>query len=411
MKKIWFIVLSILTLVTLAGCQEITTNQESVEMDSFTFELYDLDGNQLINENIDFPVNEEFSLINLINDQVELDYEVFPFGTFIHGIGGYYPKEYNVSFNYFYGLFVDDVSTTTGLEEVQVTNGMKITFREVTVLDETDLLVDQKIDLFIKNHLANYINDQEVQYYVMLALRQLEAKGYQVPAIPSLFEESPILLRDTIGNAFKTSITERALGLSLATTYTYLSSQEATNPYEALSLIQGLIVTNGSLSEINMIAEFIMDNDPSFMDSDYAAMAIAALSVINIESLSHTVDVDKVSSYILEKLGYIKENLTVDGIESWGNANSATTATVLIALASLGLDPRSEEFTTDEKDLVEAILSYEIDGAYKYLLTDTEANLSFSTPQAFAALVAYKIYRNDYYKPPFNMFLLPTRSS
>jgi len=419
MKKIWFIVLSILTLVTLAGCLEITNEQsvssdeiiDSVEMNSFVFELYDLEGNQLLSKNINFPINQSFSLINLINDEVEIDYEVFPFGTFIHGIGSFYPKEYNVSYNYFYGLYVNDVSTTTGLDQVTVTDGMKITFKEISLLDETDLLVDQLINLFIKNHLSNYINDSEVQYYVMLALRQLEIKGYQVPEISSLFQSSPILLRNSINNAFKTSITERALGLSLNATYNYLKDQTPTNSYEALSLLQGLIISNASISEVNTVAEYVMDNDPMFMDSDYAAMAITALSIINVPSLSYIVDVDKVSAYILEKLEYIKENLSENGVESWGNANSATTATVLIALASLGLDPRSEEFTTDGKDLVEAILEYEIDGVYKYLLSDTEANFAFSTPQVFAALVIYKIYRNDYFKPPFNIFLLPVRNS
>ncbi|HPD13117.1 MAG TPA: hypothetical protein PLP15_07235, partial [Bacilli bacterium] len=111
-------------------------------------------------------------------------------------------------------------------------------------------------------------------------------------------------------------------------------------------------------------------------DADYAGAALMALS--------HQ-ETDKTPLIDL-----IKENLTSEGVLSWGTANSCTTAYAILGLVANNIDPTSEEFTKDTVNLVEALLNFSLgDGSFAYS-KDSGADLSYATPQSFAALVAYR---------------------
>ena len=123
------------------------------------------------------------------------------------------------------------------------------------------------------------------------------------------------------------------------------------------------------------------------MDADYAAMALTAVSSVR-ESENGT-------QIINAMVTYIKDSMSKDGVVSWGNANASSTAAVILGLLAIGEDPRSEAYTVDGVDLMEALMLYQGDAGFKYLQADTNDDLAFSTPQAFAALVAYKIVRDQ----------------
>src|SRR5690606_38091787 len=116
--------------------------------------------------------------------------------------------------------------------------------------------------------------------------------------------------------------------------------------------------------------------------------------------------IEGVDTQVEAMTSYIKENLTEDGVSSWGSANSASTASVIFGLIAHAIDPRSEEYQTVGVDLIEALLTYELNGAFKWTLDQEEADMMFSTPQVFAALVAYKVYRDVYLKPAFYFYYL-----
>ncbi len=59
-----------------------------------------------------------------------------------------------------------------------------------------------------------------------------------------------------------------------------------------------------------------------------------------------------------------------DGVVSWDNANAASTATVILGLIAQGINPEDEAYQTNGVGLVEALMSYELDGAFKWALTD-----------------------------------------
>jgi hypothetical protein len=392
MKKIWFTVLIFLGLVVLAGCQESTPD---VELHSFEVEVVDIDGTVLLSESISYEEGTDRNIVYIIDEVVGLDYDVYDIGVFVNGVGEYYPTEYNVTYNYYFGLYLNDEPITSGIENIVLNDGMKVTFKEISMLDDVDLKVDELIQKFIDNHLATYINDEQIHHYVALAIAHLNARNYQVPQLNSLIENVSGIQRDTIANTFKTSIFETLFGLPTEDTKTALEDFEANNHYDAMSLLTGLYITNGDTDLIEDLVIQLMSL-PMYMDADYAGMVISTLA-------PYSGDVD-VQSFINDMYVYIQDNQTSEGIDGWGGPNSASTASVIIGLVAQGVNPRSEAYTVDGVDLIESLLGFELNGAYKLQLSSEQADMAFSTPQAFTALVAYKLYRDVYGNPAVNIF-------
>jgi len=390
MKKIWFAVLVLLVSVGLAGCQEADTL-------SFEVEVIDLNGEVLLNQSIDFTEEATMPIIDMIDQEIGIDYTSYDIGLFVNGVADYYPTEYGVTYNYYYSFLINDEIATVGIDQLELEDGMKLTFKEVTTLDVTDQKVDQLIQSFIDQHLSLYLNDNTFDHYVLAAINQLDLHGYMGPVLlTDLIPNSYLLMeRETIANTFKMTIVEKAYQRNLDDTKTALSGFVADNPYDAATLLNALTMTDGSSTQISDLIN-ILTSTPSFMDADYAGMILLALAPY--------IDNQLTTQTINDMESFIQTVLTENGVESWGNANSSSTATVILGLVAHGINPRSTTYSTNDVDLIEALLTYELDGAYKWLLADEQADMAFSTPQVFSALVAYKIYRDVYGNPAFNLF-------
>ena len=96
-------------------------------------------------------------------------------------------------------------------------------------------------------------------------------------------------------------------------------------------------------------------------------------------------DIDKSELFSL-----IDANLTDEGIMSWERVNACSNAYVILGLIATGVDPAAYG-EGGSVNLVEALLRFEKDGAFSNY-EDQELDLAFATPQAFSALVAYKIF-------------------
>jgi hypothetical protein len=391
MKKIWLVVVLLFGFITLAGC---TTDDES---DSFILEVINLEGDVLLLESIPFESGSNLDIIALIDEFVGLDYTEFSLGTFINGIGNNYPTEYGVTYNYYYSLFVNGVSSTVGLDQVVVSDGTKISFIEVTLLDEVDLEVDRLIQTFINTYADTYISSTQMEFHVAAAFHQLHRKGYDVPALSAWVNDlTPLLSRDTIQNTMRTAIYESLFQRDKQTTKTTLEGYSPTNHYEAMSVLTGLSIVGGSNTQIQSLISQIIASNPTYMDSDYAGMALLALASYREQAILE----QAIEGY----LDFILLNLTSTGITAWGSPNSSSTAAVVLGLVAHGIHPRSEAYQTAGVDLIEALLLYSHDGAFKWTIDAETADLQFSTPQVFAALVAYKLYRDVYGNPPFSLF-------
>jgi hypothetical protein len=398
MKKVWFTVLFFLSLILFAGCQTEDVVPTEPEGDySVTVEVLSLEGEKLFDQVIRFFSDTEQNFVEILDDAIDLDYTISQFGAFITGVAGIYPPENDVTWNYWFSILIDGELSWTGLDTVEIEDGKTITFQISTMLDETDLWVDQIIYSFIETRLASYINQDQMHFTVVLALNKLKNAGYDVPSVSSLAGTSPTLLRDSISNAYKTATFEVALGLNTDATLTYLETASASNHYEAISQLSALTLLDSTHAKVDQLIAMLISGTPEYMDADYAGMVISALS--------HYFEVDGVQAFIDTMILEIEEVLTMEGITSWGSANSASTAQAILGLVSLGLNPREVTQTGFEVefDLIAALQMYEILSGFKYTSSDSNPDLAFSTPQGFAALVVYKLYRDTWGNPPVDL--------
>lgn len=380
MKKIGLWLLFFLSIVLLAGCQE--------DQDTFTVEVRDLSGDVVISEEVVYPKDTTLSLLELIDEAVDLDYQTSQWGAFIQGVAGFYPTEYGITYNYYLGLYVNDEMSSTGLDVITYEEDMVISFRESTMLSEFDLAIDAWILSFVDEHLDTYISQEGLSQHVLAALILLNEHGYDVVDLNTLTYPNPGV--DSMGNLLKSALISYAQDETMSSLEDALLALTPTNPYDAVTFLNIYDILFGpevSTKQTEVIS-YLLANDPTFMDADFAGMALSAVS-------SHQDDPD-VSLYITRMNAEITNNQTSTGVSAWGNANASSTAASIMGLYAVGEDPRAEAYTIEDIDLVEALWSYRGSSGFKYLSGDAQDDLAFSTPQAFAALVMYKIYRDQH---------------
>lgn len=393
MKKVWFIVLFFLSLVVLAGCQ--------AEEASFVVEIKDLSGEVISTHDINYPEDTSLSVFELMDEELDIDYSTSQWGVMINGIEGFYPKEYGITYNYYLGLYVNGEMSMVGIDQVTYEEDMVISFIESTMLSELDVTIDQWLVDFTDGFRSEYISTEGINQYVLSALIQLDLYGYTWASLDGL--NYPPLANDTIGNQFRTALIQKAFGLATGDTEAALLALTPANPYEAVTYMNTLDLLFGDASSENRmtVANYLVNNLPEYMDADYAGMALGAISSIQNEVL--------VQTYQQNMIDYIKNAQTKDGITSWGSANASSTSQAIIGLYAVGEDPRGESYTKDDMDLVEALMTFIGEDGFKYLLNDENDDMAFSTPQAFAALALYKIYRDQHYNwssPVLNLWHL-----
>lgn len=393
MKKWGLLILIFLSIIVLAGCQD--------KEDTFTVRVVDLSGEVVLDEDVVYPKDTTLSLIALIDEEIDLDYTTSQWGAFIQGVGGHYPTEYGITYNYYFGLYINDVMSSTGLDAVSYEKDMIIEFRETTMLSAFDLEIDSWIFSFIQEHVNTYINQEAISQHVLAALIMLNHHGYITMDLKTL--NYPALSTDTLGNLFKSSLIAYAKDASMDDLEEALLAFTPSNPYDAVTFLNAYDVIVGdkqSIQRDNVVA-YLKANDPTFMDADFAGMALSAIYTYQ--------DQISVQSYMSRMIQEIKHQQTSAGVSAWGNSNASSTAAAIMGLYAIGHDPRSEAYTMDGVDLVEALWSYKGSVGFKYLSADAQDDLAFSTPQAFAAFVMYKIYRDMHFgwsSPQLNLWSL-----
>jgi len=389
MKKIWLAVLVSLSFLLLAGCQD----QELVnDGSSFTVEVVSIENTTLLSEDIIFLEDDERTIVEIIDEVVDLDYSTSQWGIFINGIGGFYPTEYGVTYNYYYMILVDGEASKVGIDLVELSDDMVITFQETTMLDETDLMIDQLIYTYLDAYAETYITETAMSHYLVAAVMQMVKLGYIDSLTPPSYQGSVT----TIQEAFKTAVFQKAFDLDLADTTLAVDGLSSADPYAALSHLSALTMLNGDEEKINYLLDMMVNMEVD--DAEYAGMLISTLAPYQEQvDVAETIDL---------LLAVIKDNVTVSGITSWGNPSSSSTAMVVIGLIALGENPRNEAYSAEGIDLVEAMLLYEVEGYFKWLTSSESADTAFSSPQVFSALITYKIFRDVYGNPAFDLFNL-----
>lgn len=117
-------------------------------------------------------------------------------------------------------------------------------------------------------------------------------------------------------------------------------------------------------------------------DPDVTAMALQALAPYRTGDETVDAAVDKGVQLLSDM------QLSDGGYSSWGTLNSESCAQVLIALATLGIDPVSDSrFVKNGLTVLDALLAYAVSGGFRHT-ADGEAD-AIATEQALCALTAY----------------------
>lgn len=123
---------------------------------------------------------------------------------------------------------------------------------------------------------------------------------------------------------------------------------------------------------------------------DITAMALIALG-------KHTKDVD-VQESIQKAATFLSESQSDHAgfNDPWnGGVSLESAAQVMIGLTTAGIDPLGPEFTKENGNLLDHILSFLAeDGGFKHLPDDAQSN-GMATEQGFQALVAYQLYAKE----------------
>ena len=133
---------------------------------------------------------------------------------------------------------------------------------------------------------------------------------------------------------------------------------------------------------------FSLDGETS--DVDITAMALQALS-------SYTED-DTISESVEKGLVFLSEQQGLDGdFISWGEANPESTAQVLVALCTLGIDPENDSrFIKNGNHVLDGLMKYRTEqGGFAHSVTGDLAGVpnSLTSEQVLYALCALYRYR------------------
>ena len=162
------------------------------------------------------------------------------------------------------------------------------------------------------------------------------------------------------------------------------------------------LITNGAPSDLwtaDAIVEKLLDMQledggwrvtGDFGDVDVTSMCLQALACCEVESA----DLDAAIQHALDFLS--KRQQESGGFASMGNENAESSAQVLTALASLGIEPDDPRFTKDGHTPLDALLAYRLpSGAFSHLGDDQDS--ATATAQALQALIAIEAIGTAFY--------------
>ena len=359
MRKVYSFLSFLILSVLLVACN---TN------DTFLFVLEDIDGKVLIYEKINY---DNVSILSSLDEALELDYTEFDFGVMVNGIEGFYPLEYGITFNYFLSLEVNGSDSMVGIGDLEYSEDLSIKFKEATMLSEIDLLVDE-----IVYNMENTIEIANVDYTLLASLMQAQAYNYNLFDLSNYNYDLKV---DSVGSAFNSVVANLVLNELTEAQINEVLALEASGPYNLISYINTLNVLGENELRLTNAKKAV--DSISFFDADTAAMMIVALAGIQD---------GEVEAYIEELILYLEEQVTEDGIISFTKASSASTAQTILALIALGEGP-----VLNDVNLIEALIGFHTETGFVNNLNDENVDLMFATPQSYAALITYKIARDQ----------------
>lgn len=150
------------------------------------------------------------------------------------------------------------------------------------------------------------------------------------------------------------------------------------------------------------LIDFILEKEITDKDGNVGGWALGGntpdpdITAMALQALAKYKDEEKIKSYIDRAINVLsKIQLPTGGYGSWNTANSESTAQVIVALTSLGINPAKDErfIKSENKCTISAIMDFYVEGGgFKHVLDGPQNGMA--TDQAMYALVAYDRFKN-----------------
>jgi hypothetical protein len=364
----------------------------------------DLDGNETTKQ---IGFSEDFvpsltDIITLLFDAEIMDSE---YGSFLVTL-----NDMDVPYGSFVSISENGEPSMVGLDDLVVNDDDHFTF-EVAWWDTTQQAVYEAIKLFITEQADNYLTTDFIDYNVLLGCQNMCDIPVTEADMKTYLDALTLV---TVQDYFKAIMIANTF---TDTTYSdgYIEELQAivsTGPYGQTGL--GLIALDSYDHGIDYSP--YVTTALSYYDTSSPYQEGLDAGAIGIIGLSNYIEEPSVIDIIDEFVDWIiADQLPSGGIQTrdivWndttypGTENAATIAQVILALIAIGEDPAGPTFTTDESNLILRLTEFQLaDGTFDWDLTDAIVNdPSFSTPQAFLALVTYYHFMNTYggYTSPY----------
>lgn len=381
-----------------------------------TVSAQDLDGNDVIS-----PVEVEIvngataldALVQAANENnIAIDVSVdSEWLTFLNDIDGQTSDA-----SVYWASFINDEYMTTGLVQYMMQEGDHLRLQLEAI--EAPIAEDES-----ESKEPVELNEETIKQAITSAIEYLEANErfdwYGILALLQLGENLPEdLLQDTVQNIENQAgeyenVTDVAKHILIVT-----ACGKAATEIEGINLIDVLVNHEGMTRQGNngpifallaldsgnyegvddsqwnrdALLEFILDaqlEDGSWAltgdtgSADMTGLALAALAPYQ--------DDEQVATAIQKAKQWIIDNMSTNGgfYDEYSNGYPAESiAQVMIGLIAIGEDPADETYTKNGTNLVQALLTFQLDG-FRHLLTDEHAN-PMTTNQALLALTAFQ---------------------
>ena len=384
MKKLFSLMLAILTVFTLSACADDTTITVEIELENGETTTYE----------VNFEPETELNLLELIEEDITVGYTTSEYGAFIYSIDELYSQ-----FGNYISFSKNGEMSMVGIEAAEFADGDTFTF-SIVWYDATAEAVYNAIDLFIENQIDTYINEDTIDYNVVAALNLLGATEDYLTAeeVATFYTDMELT---TINDYFKKVIIYKAVGLDTSDFKQAVIDNFATGPYGQTAY--------ASFAVQNIDADYFEGNlETTVLEYHIANPAFelgldaGAVSLLNMASLGVVKEDTDVAGYFtwisdsIMETGGVKTRDMVYGDTTYpGTENASSMAQVILAMVAYDENPTGEDYTVEGKNLVTRLTEFQTEtGAFNYLIEDENADLMFSTPQAFLALVSYYVYSN-----------------
>lgn len=369
MKKLFSLALFFALTFVLFGCEE-------DESDVYVHVFLETD-DEIIEEKIPWQA-EDFDIITELENVFDLNYQLYDDAVFLNSIGPLDPYE---------GSFIliekNGEAIEVGLNELTFSEDDELSFSiswwNQTLKDIYDGLVDSQA--FVLNHEAYF--EAPAEMYVSLGLAHLENLSSDTIEMmdASELEEASALAKEIF--------VIKALNEDPSDLQAHLAATaELIHPYsDAINVLalQGYEDMTFVDAFIGMADDLVLEET----DHDTLSLVYFALSAYNQDDLAASI-----ADYLYN---HPHENL-------WGS-NASSYAWLLMVYTHMGADLSSEELNDGDRSFIETFLAYQTnDGSFIYLSDDEDADLAFSTPQAFLSLAFAHAFVNGESTHPFDPY-------